>query len=398
MNTIFNNEVLWSEEWEKRIKERENVTFCSRCVLDETIPSLYFNEHGVCNYCIMQEEMERKYPGGLDGFQKLKELSEEIKQKNKNQRYDVAIGVSGGCDSSYLMHFTVKELGLRPLAVHFDNSWNSNIATDNIKKLTEALDIDLYTHVVSNKEFDDVFLSHLKAGIQDIENPTDLALAATMKEACVKFNIKFIFDGHSLRSEGISPIGWLYMDARYLNDVHKGYGNLKIKTLPQLHLLRQIKWMLFNNIKTIRPLWYLDYNKEDIKNFLSREYKWQWYGGHHLENQTAAFFHSYFFPRRLNIDSRANGYSGLIRSGQLNREEALNKLKEKPVCDLDIVERVKKRLELTSDEFVELMSLPIKTYQDFRSYKRTFKKLRPFFYLMAKLNKIPWSFYEKYCK
>lgn len=396
MSNIFNSEAEWEKHWQLRNKSRENLQYCSRCVLDSSIKGVTFDDQGVCNYCKIQDDLGKDYPGGKVGEKRFAKLVEEIKEKGKDNKYDVIIGVSGGADSSYMLHLAKVVYGLRPLAVHFDNTWNSTIATMNIKKVTEALDIDLYTHVVSNEEFDDSCRSILKSGVPDLEIQTDLALAATMNQAAEKYNIKYVFEGHSFRSEGICPSGWFYMDSKYLNDVQKKHGRMKLKSLPHMWLSSQLKWMLFNQVKKIRPLWILDYDKEKCKKLLTELYDWEWYGGHHLENRMTAFLHSYFMPRRWDIDQRANGFSGTIRSGFMTREDAMKQLKETPKIDEDIIDMVKKRLDLTNQEFIDCMNLPKKSYRDFKSYKRTFEIMRPFFYIMAKQDLIPWSFYIKY--
>lgn len=398
MLNIFNNESLWNNAWDELVKEREKFQVCKRCILDASIPSLSFNHDGVCNYCEMQDDLEKIYPGGNLGRSMLEDVASKIKLDSKKKPYDVIVGLSGGADSSYLLHLAKVELGLRVLAVHFDNSWNDQVATENVRRVTKALDIDLYTHVVNNKEYDDLTLSFLRAGIPDIDMHTDLGFAATLRQAAIKYKVKYIFEGHSFRTEGVSPASWAYMDARYLNDVHKKYGTKKLKTIPQMWLSSQIKWMIFNNIKKIRPLWYIDYNKEQIKKMLTDQYGWQWYGGHHLENKLSAFFHSYFMPRRWGIDQRANGFVGMIRSNQMTREDASSMLSNVPDINLELVDYLKKRLNLTNMQFEELMMLPKTSYKDFKNYKKTFEFLRPFFFVMAKLDRIPWSFYNKYTK
>ena len=161
-------------------------------------------------------------------------------------------------------------------------------------------------------------------------------------------------------------------------------------------LSSQLKWMLLCRFKKIRPLWTIDYDKAACKKMLESEYGWEWYGGHHLENRMTAFLHTYFHPRRWDHDQRVNGFSGLVRSGQMTRDEALAELRVPPKVDIEIVQLVKKRMGLSTREFVELMKVPKKSYRDFDSYKRTFEMMRPFFYLMAKWDLIPWSFYIKY--
>ncbi|MBU2704612.1 N-acetyl sugar amidotransferase [Zooshikella marina] len=371
---------------------------CSRCIYDTNIPNILFDSKGVCSYCAQIEELNEKFPNDERGKEKLNGLISQIKKDGKNKKYDALIGVSGGCDSSYLMHLMTKKYGLRLLAVHFDNTWNSTIATENIHNLTDCLGIDLYTYVVDANEFDDIIVSFLKAGVKDIETPTDIGLATTMNMAAEKYGIKYKIDGHSFRTEGIAPMDWIYMDAKYIKSVHKVHGKLKIKTFPNLWLYKQIKWMIFSRIKSIRPLYYLNYDKENAKKILSEEYGWKWYGGHHLENRTAAFFHSYFFPKRWNIDFRIAGYSAYCRDGRMTREEALSLMEQEPHMEQGLLDYYKKRLNLSDDDFTNLMHLPKKNYTDFKTYKKTFEKLRPFFYLMAKFDLIPWSFYIKYTK
>jgi hypothetical protein len=290
---------------------------------------------------------------------------------------------------------TVK-YGLRLLAVHFDNTWNSTIATENIHALTDALDIDLFTYVVDATEFDDLILSFLKAGVRDIETPTDIGLATTMNIAAEKYGVKYKIDGHSFRTEGSAPMGWIYMDAKYIQSVHKQFGTVPMRTFPNLWLYKQLKWMLFGRIESIRPLYYLQYDKEAAKAMLAEEYGWKWYGGHHLENRTASFFHSYFFPTRWQSDFRIAGYSAYCREGDMSRQEALDLMERPPHIEDGLVEYYKKRLNLNDEEFDRLMNLPKRHYSEFKTYKKTFERMRPFFYLMAKWNLIPWSFYIKY--
>lgn len=369
---------------------------CTSCIYDTEVPNISFNAQGVCNYCTQVDELSEQFPNDVRGDVELQRLVDEMKRAGKGKKYDALIGVSGGCDSSYLLDLMTKKYGLRLLAVHFDNTWNSTVATENIHCMTEKLNIDLFTHVVDAHEFDDILLSFLKAGVRDIETPTDIGLATTMNIAAEKYGIKYKIDGHSFRTEGSAPMGWIYMDAKYIESVHKEFGKVPMKTFPNLWLSKQLKWMLFNQIKSVRPLYYLEYDKEAAKKMLSKDYGWTWYGGHHLENRTSSFFHSYFFPVRWKTDFRIAGYSAYCRDGRMTREEALELMKEPPHIEEGLLEFYKKRLNLTDEEFERLMNLPKKHYTDFKTYKKTFERMRPFFYLMAKWKLIPWSFYIKY--
>ena len=368
---------------------------CSRCLYDANTPAITFDENGMCNYCRLYDDMDRQYPTGQEGRRILEEIAARIRQDGRRKDFDCVVGVSGGCDSSYLIYLA-KELGLRPLAVHFDNTWNSKIAVENIHNVLKKLKVELYTHVVDNEEYNDIYRSFLKAGVPDIEAPTDIGLAAVLYMAAEKYGVKYIFEGHSFRTEGVSPLGWLYMDGKYIKTVQKTFGTMKLKTYPNLPMTSFLKWTALKRIQKIRPLYYVDYKKEEVKKFLADEFGWQWYGGHHLENRFTAFYHSYFLPRRFGIDQRPNGYSALIRAGQMSREEGGRLMQEPPRLDPEIIEMVQKRLRLGDHEFARLMSMPHKTFRDYKTYKRTFERMRLFFWALSRLNLVPMSFYVKY--
>jgi len=305
------------------------------------------------------------------------------------------IGVSGGCDSSYLVHELVNR-GLRPLAVHFDNTWNSPIATQNIYNVLNKLNVDLFTIVADNKEFDDIFRSFLYSGVKECDAATDIALTTTLYLAAEKYKIKYIIEGHSFRTEGIAPLGWAYMDGKFVSDIHKRFGRRKMKTFPNLTFMKFLKWSLFSNVKRIRPLYYLDYNKEQAKKILSEKYGWVWYGGHHLENRISIFAHTSWLPFKHNNDQRILGYSALVRSRQLSREEGFALLSEKVVPNKDVINLIKDRLELSDEEFQKIMDSPNRHWSDYKTYKRLFERLKWLFWILYKLNRVPKSFYIKF--
>jgi hypothetical protein len=288
------------------------------------------------------------------------------------------------------------ELGLRPVAAHFDNTWDSTTAVENIHNVLRALDVDLYTYVVDNKEYDDIYRAFMLAGVADVDAPTDIGLAAVMYKACAHFGVEYMFNGHSFRTEGISPLGWLYMDGKYIQSVHRTFGRVPMKTFPNLWLSSFLYWTSIKRIKHIRPFYYIDYQKEAVKGFLTEKLGWKWYGGHHLENRFTAFYHSHFLPRRYQLDTRVLGYAAHVRSGQMTRDEGLALLREPHFLEPEIVSLVKKRLGFSDEEFERVMTLPRRTYRDFRTYKQTFERLRPLFWALAKLQLVPHTFYLKY--
>jgi len=369
---------------------------CSRCLYDETVPAITFDEHGVCNYCHIHDRLDLEYPTGEEGEKRLQAIAGQIREEGRGKLYDVIVGVSGGCDSTYMLYLA-KKLGLRPLAVHFDNTWDSTIAVENIQTALQNLDIDLYTYVVDNKEYDDIYRSFLKAGVIDIEAPTDIGLAVVLNMAAEKYKIKYIFEGHSFRTEGVAPLGWVYMDAKYIASVQKQFGTYPLKTFPNMLMPDFIKWTAILGIKKIRPLYYMNYVKKEAMVINTQELGWEWYGGHHLENRFTAFWHTYFAPIRFGIDSRLLGYSALVRSGQMERSQGMELIAQPQEFDPELITMVKKRLGFSDEEFEGLMNLPKKTYRDYPNYKKTFERMRPFWWLMYKLNRVPKSFYMKFC-
>jgi hypothetical protein len=208
--------------------------------------------------------------------------------------------------------------------------------------------------------------------------------------------VRYIVEGHSFRTEGIAPLGWIYMDGRYIQSVHSQYGTRPLKTYPNLLMRDFLRWAVVQNIKRVRPLYFMDYDKEAAKAFLSRELGWTWYGGHHLENRFTAFWHTYFLPKRYGIDGRLLGHAALVRSGQMTRDDGLASVSELPEASEEILALVRKRLGFSEDELEEIMRLPHRHYSDFATYKPTFERLRPLFWALYKLDRVPKSFYMKF--
>ena len=246
---------------------------CTRCLYDETVPNITFDEADVCNYCHIHDQLNQEYPTGEEGMRRLHIIADQIRKEGRHKKYDVIVGVSGGADSSYLLYLA-QQLGLRPLAVHFDNTWDSTVAVENIHDVLKKLDVDLYTYVVDNKEYDDIYRSFLKAGVPDTEAPTDIGLAAVLNIACEKFGVKYIFEGHSFRTEGIAPLGWIYMDGKYIQSIQRQYGTMPLKTFPNMLMPNFIKWTAVLGLKKIRPLYYIDYVKKEDMALITRELGW----------------------------------------------------------------------------------------------------------------------------
>lgn len=353
---------------------------CAIGLWDESVPGIKFDEKGVSNYAKMFLKFTELYPRGEKGQAEWEEWLRRIKKDGKNKKYDCIVGVSGGTDSCYLLYLADK-YGLRPLAFNLDNGFSSKIAVENIKKVTNALKIDLETFVIDYEEVKAVLRSYIKASLPWIDGPTDLAIKAALYQVSEREGVKYIFNGSDFRSEGKQPTEWTYTDARQLLFVLKKFEHLKLKSFPYYTILQFIRFGYLKKIKMLRPYYYLDYEKRKAQEFLMNEYGWEYYGGHHYENIFTRFAISYWLPEKFGIDKRIITLSALVMNSEITREQALDELKKDPY-DLNEMqydkEYVLKKIEMTINEFEECFSKPNKYYFDYPSYMgllKTFNKL-----------------------
>lgn len=368
---------------------------CTRCILDTSIPEIYFDDQGICNYCKMHDEVLKSYPDGDEGQKLLDELVSKIKKAGKGKHYDCIIGVSGGTDSTYTLYL-MKKLGLRPLAVHFDNGWNSDIAAENIKKATNKLGIDLYTHVADWEEFKDLQIAFLKSSTPDAEVPTDYAIISVLLKVAVKEKIKYVIEGQASRAEGTTPLGWTYHDGRYLRGVQKKLGLKKARSFPLLSLFTLLYYTFLKRIKLVRPLEYTDYSKAMAREVNSNELGWRDPGGHHHESIFTKFFQSYYLPEKFGIDKRRRECSAKIRSGHMTRDEALAEVNSPYPVEEGIVEYTMGKLGLNQKEFEAIMQAPNKSFLDYPSYYSLIQFLRWPIKIACRLHIFPPIFYYKY--
>ncbi len=361
---------------------QEQVIQCKQCVMDSIgNPEFTLDEAGICNYCKEYREKEKvRLLSSPAREEALKIIVEKIKKSGKGKFYDCLIGVSGGVDSTYTAYY-VKSLGLRPLAVHFDNGWNSEMAVHNIQKVLEKLDIDLYTYVVNWEEFKDLQLSFLKASTPDGEIPTDHGILATLYKIAGKQGIKYIISGNNFKTEGVMPHLWAYghIDWKYIRAVHKKFGTKKLKTFPHFTLLKFIWYTFFHGIKIISILNYIDYNKNKAMEVLLNELKWQYYGGKHYESNYTKYYQGVILPQKFHIDKRKLHLSALILSEHLTKEEALKEL-EMPIYPRDQIandtEYVVKKLGLNQDDLENIIKMPPKSYLEYPTNFQLHKRLR----------------------
>lgn len=360
---------------------RKAYQMCTKTIMDTTDPDIVFDENGISNHWYRyQEKAKIHIPAPEEQEQKLNELVVAIQKDGKGKKYDCIIGVSGGVDSTYVA-YVVKKLGLRPLAVHFDNGWNSELAVKNIEKTLEVLGIDLYTCVVDWEEFKDIQMAFLKASTPDSEIPTDHGIIALMYKTAAKYGLKYILNGTNVQTESIMPQKWGYgyYDLTYLKDLQKKFGTKKIKSLPTLSLKELFYYSKIKKIQFVPFLNNLPYEKEEAMNTIQTKLGWVYYGGKHYESIYTRFFQSYILPKKFNIDKRRAHYSNLICSNQMTRDEALEEIKKETYPkDLMLADKeyLIKKFDITEKQFKDIMTLPTKTFLDYKNNFPTIERLK----------------------
>lgn len=369
---------------------------CPRCIMDDTVKGITFDENGECTFCGIHDELDEKYPENEQTRLKLQEIVSKIKNDGRKKKYDCIVGVSGGRDSTYTLYSAVK-LGLRPLAVHFDNGWNSDIAVQNIKNVCKNLNVDLYTYVAEWEEFKDLQRSFLFASVSDAEVPTDWVIFSVLFKVAYNEGVKYIIHGHSFRTEGTTPLTWTYMDGRYVKDIQKRFGTLKIRSFPIMKLKEYLFYAFFKKISQVRLLYYLPYDEHAILDMLKNEVGWKDYGGKHNESKYTGFFQSYILTRKFNIDKRKLHYSALIRSGQMTRSEALEKVQQDPYTGgEEVLDYCLKKLNFTPEEFDRIMKMAPKSFLDYNSYYKFVRYSKGLIKWGVKIGVVPDTVYRKF--
>jgi N-acetyl sugar amidotransferase len=352
---------------------------CTRCVMDTTAPDIVFDEAGVCNYCKTHEEKVALAPFSQgEASAKLAALVQTI-QSRKTGDYDSIVGLSGGVDSSYVAYQAVK-LGLKPLAVHFDNGWNSELAVKNIEQMVKRLGLDLLTFVIDWEEFRDIQRSFFKAHVVDIEMVTDHAIFAAMYRIANQHGIRYILSGTNAATESIMPSAWQHFkfDLRNLKHIHSRFGTRPIKRYPTLSVWGMAWNHYVRGAQSVSVLNYLPYRKDEAIQTLQTELGWQYYGGKHYESQFTKFYQAHILPGKFGIDKRRIHLSDLVMNDEIDRAQALAEL-DKPLYPPNALEQdreyVCKKLGFSAAEFSAYMAAPPVSHYNYPSYAKLAQRL-----------------------
>jgi N-acetyl sugar amidotransferase len=344
--------------------------------MDTSDPDIVFNPDGTCNHCsdyILRISPLFDNPEKND--EKVRALIDQIKAKGKGKPYDSVIGISGGVDSCYTAYFA-KINGLNPLLVHLDNGWNTELAVQNIQTVSQKLDLDLETVVLDWSEFREIQLAFLKSSIVDIEIPTDLAIPAALHQIAEKHGVKTILSGGNYSSEGILPLQWGYhvmKDMKLYRYIVRKFSRIPRKKTPGFGLWNEFYYKMIKGIKTYYPLNFINYNKDEARLILEKELGCQFPYRKHHESRYTSFWQAYIMPVKYGFDYRRATFSTQICSGQLTREEALDKLKLLPYNG-ETIEQEKayicKKLQLAPEDFEHILRQRPLTYKDFPNSKK----------------------------
>lgn len=353
---------------------------CTRCVMDTTDSKIVFDENGVCDHCLdFEQNVKPNWHTDERGDAELKKIIAKIKEDGKGRDFDCIIGMSGGADSSYLLHVAVKEYGLRPLVFHVDGGWNSQIAVNNINVMIEKLGLDLYTEVINWEEMKDFQLAYFKAGVANIDVPQDHAFVATLYNFAAKYKIKYILNGGNISTECVrNPLEWIYYgtDMAQIRDIRKQFGTNPMKTYPFSSVLRHKLYLRYiQKVQVVKPLNYFPYIKEQAMQVLADEYGWIPYPQKHFESRFTKFYEGYWLPKKFGFDTRKVQYSSLILTGQMTREDALEKLKTPAISDDDAkhdFEYIATKLGISVEELQNYFDQPNKTYKDYKNQQSLF--------------------------
>ena len=354
---------------------------CTKTVLDSSYPGITFGPDGECNFVTdFNTRVKPHWHTGPKGRDNLKTVIENIKESGKNNDFDCIMGLSGGADSSYMLHVMVTEFKLRPLVFHVDGGWNSVVAVSNINTLVDRLGLDLFTEVIDWEEMRDFQLAMFKSGVPHLDIPQDMAFVGVLYKFAKKYNVKYILNGGNIATECVPrPLDIIYWgtDMRQIRDILSRYGTVKMRTYPFSSIFyHKIYLRYLRGVKVFKPLNLMPYVKQHAMELMERQYGWKPYPQKHFESRFTRFFEGYWLPTRFNFDMRRVDLSSLILTEQMSRDEAL-KMLEKPAYDPELIQQdfdyVATKLDISSDDLRAYHTMPKKFWYDYNNQNNIFK-------------------------
>lgn len=355
---------------------------CTYCVMDTSDPDISFDVNGQCNHCRDFESLRGTvwFPND-EGARRLEHMLERLKKEGKGKPYDCILGLSGGVDSSYLA-LKAHEWGLRPLAVHVDAGWNSELAVQNIERIVKHCGYELHTHVVNWEDMRNLQLSYLRAGVANQDVPQDHAFFAGLYHFATDHKLRFVLNGGNVASEAISPAAWHgdAMDADNLRAIHAAYGTQPLTDYPLINFSRYYFWYpIVRRMTPLRPLNLIAYSKADAIAEMERQIGWQAYPRKHGESLFTKFFQNYYLPSKFGYDKRRPHFSSLIASGSMTRGRARELLIE-PLYEEEELRRdrqyICRKLRISDAEFEDLMKRPIQHHTNFNNWGKKYARMK----------------------
>ena len=359
----------------------KNYQICTNCVMDTTDSNISFDEKGVCDMCNnFYKNVLPNWHTDERGRRELEAVVAKIKKEGEGKEFDCILGMSGGVDSSYLLHLAVTEFGLKPLVFHVDAGWNSEVAVNNIQVMIDKLGLDLYTEVINWEEMKDFQLAFFKSGVPHIDIPQDHAFVATLYNFADEYKIKYILNGGNISTECVMPpMEWMYYgtDMAQIRDIKRQFGTIKMETYPFSPIIRHKFYLrYFKGVQVVKPLNYMPYIKEDALKLLENIYNWKPYPQKHFESRFTKFYEGYWLTERFGFDTRKTQYSSLILTKQMTRDEALEKLKKpayEPASIEDEFNYIATKLGITNEKLREYFNMEKKYYWDYKNQLSMFK-------------------------